>query len=109
MQRVKTQWVASEVYKLDSVMNQARELGVFWALGLPLDAGEQVITRLRAVTAAQVQSVAQRYFSDDQMTVAVLRPQPIDAAAAGKRRLRGVPAASAASGASSASAASPRH
>ncbi|MFM8610509.1 MAG: M16 family metallopeptidase [Burkholderiaceae bacterium] len=106
LQRVKTQWVASEVYKLDSVMNQARELGVFWALGLPLDAGEQVITRLRAVTAAQVQSVAQRYFSDDQMTVAVLRPQPIDAAAAGKRRLRGVPAAS---GASSASAASPRH
>jgi zinc protease len=27
LERVKTQWVASEVYKLDSVMNQARELG----------------------------------------------------------------------------------
>ncbi len=89
LQRVKTQWVASEVYKLDSVMNQARELGVYWALGLPLDAGEQVITRLRAVTSAQVQSVAQRYFSDDQLTVAVLRPQPMD----GKRRARPAPTA----------------
>jgi zinc protease len=30
------------------------------------------------VTAAQVQSVAARYFSDDQLTVGVLRPQPLD-------------------------------
>ena len=36
--RVKTQWIAGEVYKLDSVMNQARELGGFWVQGLPLDA-----------------------------------------------------------------------
>ena len=93
LNRVKTQWVASEVYKLDSVMSQARELGVFWALGLPLDAGEQVIQRLRAVTAEQVKSVAQRYFGDDQLTVAVLRPQPMD----GKRRTRMPPAASTAS------------
>jgi zinc protease len=80
LDRVKTQWVASEVYKLDSVMNQARELGSAWAQGLPLDASERLITRLRAVTAAQVQSVAQRYFGDDQLTVAVLRPQPADPA-----------------------------
>ena len=77
LNRVKTQWVASEVYKLDSVMNQARELGSNWALGLPLDAGEQLIARLRKVTAAQVQAVAAKYFGDDQLTVALLRPQPL--------------------------------
>jgi zinc protease len=33
LNRVKTQWVASEVYKLDSVMNQARELGSYWVQG----------------------------------------------------------------------------
>jgi zinc protease len=76
--RVKTQWIAAEVYKLDSLMNQARELGSFWVMGLPLDASERLIERLRGVTAAQVQSVAQRYFGDDQMTVAILRPQPLD-------------------------------
>jgi zinc protease len=78
LNRVKTQWVASEVYKLDSVFNQARELGSNWVQGLPLDAGERLIARLRAVTAVQVKAVAQRYFGDDQLTVAVLQPQPLD-------------------------------
>jgi zinc protease len=78
LNRVKTQWVASEVYKLDSVFNQARSLGSYWALGLPLDAGERLVQRLRAVQAAQVQAVAARYFGDDQLTVATLRPQPPD-------------------------------
>jgi len=76
--RVKTQWVAAQVYKLDSVFNQARELGSQWVQGLPLDAGDRLIERLRGVSAAQVQSVAARYFGDDQLTVAVLRPQPPD-------------------------------
>lgn len=77
--RVKTQWVASEVYKLDSLFSQAQALGSDWALGLPLDASERLVALLREVTADQVQSVAARYFGDDQMTVAVLRPQPVDA------------------------------
>lgn len=78
LNRVKTQWVASEIYKLDSVFNQARELGSQWVGGFPLDTSERLIARLRTVTAAQVQSVAARYFGDDQLTIAVLRPQPVD-------------------------------
>ena len=74
--RVKTQWVASEVYKLDSVMGQAQELGNYWVQGLPSDAGERTIERLRGVTAAQVQAVAAKYFGDDQLTVGTLVPQP---------------------------------
>jgi zinc protease len=78
LNRVKTQWLASEVYKLDSVFNQARSLGSYWALGLPLDAGERLVSQLRAVQATQVQAVAAKYFGDDQLTVATLRPQPPD-------------------------------
>ena len=78
LERVKTQWVASEVYKRDSLFNQARELGTYWVLGLPLDANDRLLTRLRAVTAEQVQAVAARYFGDDQLTVATLLPQPPD-------------------------------
>jgi zinc protease len=78
LNRVKTQWVAGEVYKLDSVMSQARELGSNWVEGFGLDADERLIQRLRAVTAAQVQAVAAKYFGDDQLTVGILRPQPID-------------------------------
>ncbi len=76
--RVKTQWVASQTYKLDSVMAQARELGANWIQGLPLDASARLIAKLQAVTAAQVQAVAGKYFGDDQLTVATLRPLPLD-------------------------------
>jgi zinc protease len=76
--RVKTRWIAAEVYKLDSLMNQARELGGAWLLGVPLDAPERLIGKLKGITAAQVQAVAGKYFGDDQLTVGILRPQPVD-------------------------------
>jgi zinc protease len=78
LNRVKTQWVASETYKLDSVFNQARELGSHWVQGLPLDASERIIAALRSITGAEVQAVAAKYFGDDQMTMATLLPQPLD-------------------------------
>lgn len=89
LRRVKTQWMASQVYERDSAMGQAQDLGANWVMGLPLDADDQLIARLRQISAAQVQAVAQKYFGDDQLTVATLLPQPRPAAAA-------APAASAA-------------
>jgi zinc protease len=79
LQRVKTRWIAGEIYKLDSVMSQARELGNTWLLGLPLNADELLMQRLGEVTAEQVKSVAARYFGDDQLSVGILRPLPPDA------------------------------
>ena len=78
LNRVKTQWIASETYKLDSVFNQARELGSNWVNGMPLDADARLIAQLRRITSAEVQAVASRYFGDDQMTQATLLPQPLD-------------------------------
>jgi zinc protease len=78
LQRVKTQWVAAEVYKRDSVFNQARMLGSGWVNGFAPDAQDRVLERLRQVTAQQVQDVAARYFGDDTLTVATLLPQPVD-------------------------------
>jgi zinc protease len=75
LQRVKTQWTASEVYKLDSIMGQAQELGSYWINGLPLDAGERLIARLREVTPAQVQAVAQRYFTERTLNTGLLLPE----------------------------------
>jgi len=78
LHRVKTRWIAGEIYKLDSVMNQARELGGAWINGLPINASDLLMARLRDVTADQVKSVAARYFSEDQLTVGILRPLPVD-------------------------------
>jgi zinc protease len=78
LQRVKTRWIAGEIYKLDSVMNQARELGGNWILDMPPDASDRLMQRLRGVTAEQVKAVAGRYFGDDQLSVGILRPLPVD-------------------------------
>jgi zinc protease len=78
LSRVKTQWVAGQVYAQDSVFEQARSLGDNWAQGLPLDTDDVMIERLRAVTADQVKAVAAQYFGDDALTVSTLIPQPID-------------------------------
>ncbi|MGJ3701602.1 M16 family metallopeptidase [Variovorax sp. AFSI2.2] len=82
--RVKTQWVASETYKRDSVMAQARELGSNWVQGLPLDTSARIIAKLQAVTPSQVQAVAAKYFGDDQLTVATLRPLPLESKPRGR-------------------------
>ena len=78
LKRVKTQWVASETYKLDGLFDQARELGSNWINGLPLDATSRLIAQLRSITSAEVQSVAARYFGDDQLTTSTLVPQAAD-------------------------------
>jgi zinc protease len=76
LKRVKTQWIAGEVYKRDSVFNQAQELGSYWSLGMGLEAGDQLMAQLNAVTAEQVQAVAQRLFDEEKLTTAVLVPDP---------------------------------
>ena len=76
LERVKTQWMASQVYERDSVMGQAQGLGNYWVMGMPTNADELLVKELMKITAADVQRVAQRYFGDDQMTVATLVPQP---------------------------------
>jgi len=78
LKRVKTQWIASETYKLDAVFSQASELGSYWINGLPLDTDSRLISQLRSISSAEVQAVAARYFSDDQLTLATLLPQPPD-------------------------------
>jgi len=75
LQRVKTQWIASETYKLDALFSQARELGTAWLMGFPLDVNSRLVKHLRTITAQEVQQVAQRYFGDAQSTLAVLVPE----------------------------------
>lgn len=78
LQRVKTQWIAAEIYQRDSIFSQANDLGALWAMGLSLETKDKLIEMLRKITADQVKGVAKKYFGDDQLTVAVLNPQPRD-------------------------------
>lgn len=77
LKRVKTQLIAGQIYKRDSIFGQAMEIGVMEMAGISHVNIDRMIEKLKSVTAAQVQAVAQRYFYDDQLTVATLVPLPL--------------------------------
>lgn len=80
LKRVKTQTIAAQVFKRDSLMAQAMEIGQIEAVGFSWRAIDTLVERIRSVTAAEVQAVAKKYFTDAALTVAVLDPQPLDSA-----------------------------
>lgn len=81
LERVKAQVLADHVYQEDSVFYQAMRIGTLESVGLGWRTADDFVPRIQAVTAEQVQAVAKKYLSDDRLTVAVLDPQPMDAAA----------------------------
>ncbi|MGE5466134.1 MAG: M16 family metallopeptidase [Ignavibacteria bacterium] len=78
--RVKTQLIAAQVYKRDSMMAQAMEMGMMEASGHNWRDVDRIVAKLGTVTADEVRGVAKKYFKDDTLTVAVLDPQPVDEA-----------------------------
>jgi zinc protease len=80
LDRVKAQVVASQIFKRDSIFGQAMEIGQFETAGLSHRDIDRVLERIKAVTAEQVRAVAKQYFVDDDLTVVVLDPQPLDQA-----------------------------
>jgi len=84
LRRVKVQAVAGQVYKRDSLMGQAMEIGMDEMVGLSWKDDTEMLERIRAVSAAEVQAVAKKYFRDDTLTVAQLDPLPIDPQARAK-------------------------
>jgi len=84
LERVKIAVQASQVYKRDSVFGQAMEIGTMEMAGMSWKKIDEWITRLESVTSEEVQQVAKKYFQDDQLTIGVLDPQPIDPQLAAK-------------------------
>ena len=78
--RVKAQVVARQIFKRDSIFGQAMEIGRFETAGLSYRDIETYPERVKAVSAEQVRAVAKQFSVDDQLTVAVLEPQPLDQA-----------------------------
>ena len=77
LKRVKVQVTAGEVYKRDSVFYQAMQIGQLESIGLGYKAIPVMLQKLQEVTAQQVQDVAREIFQDDNLSLAVLDPQPI--------------------------------
>jgi len=76
--RVKTSVVAGEVYQLDSTFYQAMKIGQLEAVGLDWQLLDEYVDRINKVTAEQVQAVARKYLVEDQLTIGVLDPLPME-------------------------------
>ena len=75
--RVKAQVIAADVYQRDSLFYQAMQLGEYVTAGLPPEALAHRVDKLRAVSAKEVQAAARQWLQDDQLSVGVLDPQPL--------------------------------
>ena len=74
LKRVQAQVIAQRVYEQDSVFYQAMEIGMLETIGLDWEMSEQYIDNIKAVTAEQVQAVANKYLTQDNLTIARLKP-----------------------------------
>jgi zinc protease len=86
LQRIKTQVVAGAVYERDSLFYQAMQIGMLETIGLDWRLSDQYVENIQAVTAEQIQAVANKYFVDTTLTVAELVPLQLDQ----KSRNRGI-------------------
>jgi zinc protease len=73
--RVKAQVVAASVFEQDSSFYQAMKIGIMETVGLGWETKDEYVDRINAVTAEQVQRVAEKYLVETRLTVAELIPQ----------------------------------
>jgi zinc protease len=77
LERIKAQVLASKVYERDSIFYQAMQLGMAETVGLGWTKVDEYVDKVNAVTAEQVQKVAQKYLVPDRLSVGYLDPLPI--------------------------------
>lgn len=75
LERVKTKIVSSNVYELDSIFYQGMKIGILETVGLDWRLYDSYLDNIAAVTAEQVQAVAQKYLVDQNLTVGILEPK----------------------------------
>lgn len=78
LDRVKAQVIAANVYEKDSLFYQAMQLGILETTGLGWEKKDEYLEKISAITPEQVQAVAIKYFTEETLTVAELKPLPMD-------------------------------
>lgn len=80
LQRIKHQIIAQKTFEKDSIFGQASELGLLETIGLGWQKADEYTAAINAITPQQILQTAQRYFQENNMTTAILEPQPQRAA-----------------------------
>ncbi|MDX1347795.1 MAG: pitrilysin family protein [Thiomicrorhabdus chilensis] len=78
LERVWAMDEADHVYYRDSIQAQASILGSLVSVGLPADTLDNWIENIRSVTPQEIQAVAKKYLTLDNLTIATLYPDGKD-------------------------------
>jgi zinc protease len=78
LRRIKAQVVASQVYERDSIFYQAMKIGEMEIAGLSHRDLDIRLDKLKLVTVQQVQEVANKYLVEENLTIGLLDPQPLE-------------------------------
>jgi len=73
LQRIKTNALAEHIFKQDSLIHQANELGSMESVGLSWQLADTYVDFIQQVTAEQVQQVARKYLIPERLTTAYLK------------------------------------
>lgn len=76
--RVKAQVIAGHVYQRDSIFSQAMQIGRLESIGLSHRDIDTILEKIKMITAEQIVEVTKKYLIDDNLTVAILDPQPLE-------------------------------
>lgn len=75
LEQIKVQLIAQKTFEQDSIYNQAMEIGLLETIGLGYSVASHYAERIHAITAKQIQQIAQRYFIDANLTEAIMTPK----------------------------------
>lgn len=75
LEKARTIVESQRTYERESVQGQARKLGFYETLAGGPELEEDYLARVRALTPSDLQRVARRYLTADNLTVAVLAPE----------------------------------
>ncbi|MCK4711173.1 MAG: insulinase family protein, partial [Gammaproteobacteria bacterium] len=67
-----------KVYEKDSIFYQAMQLGILETTGLGWKKKDEYLGKISQVTPQQIQDVTKKYFKDETLTTAELKPLPMD-------------------------------
>lgn len=74
LRRIKTNALAEYLFKQDSMIQQANELGILESTGFSWQLADSYVDEIQKITAEQVQQVARKYLTSDRLTTAYLIP-----------------------------------
>ena len=75
LRRAQNSLITGLVYANDSITGQANLLGMLTTLGLPIDTLETLPTKLAGIDKSTIQRAAQKYLSQDNLSVMYLYPK----------------------------------